>query len=144
MNGHGGAELRVLVSETDLGSSDGQDIASLGFDSDGILRLEWTRGVVLDAHNAQLAMDRVNEMCGGRPTPLLIDMATTESVSRAARAVFAKRCDASAIALLGSSAVDRVLANFFLGVNAAPVPTRFFTDDDEAVRWLASQGHDGA
>jgi hypothetical protein len=144
MNGHGGAELRVLVSEKDLGSSDGQDIASLGFDSDGILRLEWTRGVVLDAPNAQLAMDRVNEMCGGRPTPLLIDMATTESVSRAARAVFAKRCDASAIALLGSSAVDRVLANFFLGVNAAPVPTRFFTDDDEAVRWLASQGHDGA
>jgi hypothetical protein len=144
MNGHGGAELRVLVSEKDLGSSDGQDISSLGFDSDGILRLEWTRGVVIDAPHAQLAMDRVNEMCGGRPTPLLIDMATTESVSRAARAVFAKRCDASAIALLGSSAVDRVLANFFLGVNAAPVPTRFFTDDDEAVRWLASQGHDGA
>ena len=51
-------------------------------------------------------MDRVNEMCGGRPTPLLIDMATTESVSRAARAVFAKRCDASAIALLGSSPVE--------------------------------------
>jgi hypothetical protein len=144
MNGHGGAELRVLVSEKDLGSSNGQDISSLGFDSDGILRLEWTRGVVIDAPSAQLAMDRVNEMCGGRPTPLLIDMATTESVSRAARAVFAKRCDASAIALLGSSAVDRVLANFFLGVNAAPVPTRFFTDDDEAVRWLASQGHDGA
>jgi len=89
-------------------------------------------------------MDRVNEMCAGRPTPLLIDMATTESVSRAARAVFAKRCDASAIALLGSSAVDRVLANFFLGVNSAPVPTRFFTNSDEAVRWLTSQGHDRA
>ena len=144
MNGHAGAELRILVSEKDLGTPDGQDISSLGFDGNGILRLEWTRGVVIDAPNAQLAMDRVNEMCGGRPTPLLIDMATTESVSRAARAVFAKRCDASAIALLGSSAVDRVLANFFLGVNAAPVPTRFFTNDDEAVRWLASQGHDGA
>jgi hypothetical protein len=122
----------------------GPDISSLGFDSSGILRLEWTRGVVIDASNAQLAMDRVNEMCGGRPTPLLIDMATTESVSRAARAVFAKRCDASAIALLGSSPVDRVLANFFLGANAAPVPTRFFTSHDEAVRWLASQGHAGA
>jgi hypothetical protein len=132
------------VSDMDLGTSDGQDISSLGFDSNGILRLEWTRGVVIDAPNAQLAMDRVNEMCGGRPTPLLIDMATTESVSRAARAVFAKRCDASAIALLGSSPVDRVLANFFLGVNAAPVPTRFFTSDDEAVRWLAAQAHDGA
>jgi hypothetical protein len=89
-------------------------------------------------------MDRVNALCGGRPTPLLIDMATTESVTRGARAVFAKRCDASAIALLGSSAVDRVLANFFLGVNSAPVPTRFFTNGDEAVSWLTAQGHDGA
>ncbi|AXJ11610.1 STAS/SEC14 domain-containing protein [Arthrobacter sp. PM3] len=132
------------MPEKDLGAPDSQDISSLGFDSSGILRLEWARGVVIDAPNAQMAMDRVNALCGGRPTPLLIDMATTESVSRAARAVFAKRCDASAIALLGASAVDRVLANFFLGVNSAPVPTRFFTDSDEAVRWLTAQGHDGA
>jgi hypothetical protein len=134
----------LLVPEKDLDSPGGRDISSLDFDSNGILRLQWARGVVIDAPNAQRAMDRVNEMCAGRPTPLLIDMATTESVSRAARAVFAKRCDASAIALLGSSAVDRVLANFFLGVNSAPVPTRFFTNSDEAVRWLASQGHDRA
>ncbi len=132
------------MPEKDLETPDGRDISSLGFDSNGILRLEWARGVVIDAPNAQFAMDRVNELCGGRPTPLLIDMATTESVSRAARAVFAKRCDASAIALLGSSAVDRVLANFFLGVNSAPVPTRFFTNSNEAVSWLTSQGHDGA
>lgn len=132
------------MPEKDLGAPDAQDISSLGFDSSGILRLEWARGVVIDAPNAQQAMDRVNALCGGRPTPLLIDMATTESVSRAARAVFAKRCDASAIALLGASAVDRVLANFFLGVNSAPVPTRFFTNSDEAVKWLTSRGHDGA
>jgi len=134
----------LLVPEKDLDSSGGRDISALDFDSNGILRLQWARGVVIDALNAQRAMDRVNELCAGQPTPLLIDMATTESVSRAARAVFAKRCDASAIALLGSSAVDRVLANFFLGVNSAPVPTRFFTNSDEAVRWLTSQGHDRA
>jgi hypothetical protein len=134
----------LLVPEKDLDSPGGRDISSLDFDSNGILRLQWARGVVIDAPNAQRAMDRVNEMCAGRPTPLLIDMATTESVSRAARAVFAKRCDASAIALLGSSAVDRVLANFFLGVNSAPVPTRFFTNSDEAARWLTAQGHDRA
>jgi hypothetical protein len=134
----------LLVPEKDLDSPGGRDISSLDFDGNGILRLEWARGVVIDAPNAQLAMDRVNELCGGQPTPLLIDMATTDSVSRAARAVFAKRCDASAIALLGSSAVDRVLANFFLGVNSAPVPTRFFTNSDEAVLWLTSQGHDRA
>jgi hypothetical protein len=133
----------MLVPDTDVKSAGGSDIASLDFEANGILRLVWTRGVVIDAPNAQLAMDLVNDKCQGRQTPLLIDMATTESVSRAARSVFSRRCDASAIALLGASAVDRVLANFFLGVNPAPVPTRFFTSNDEAVRWLTSQGHAG-
>lgn len=127
----------------DFESPGGADIASLDFDADGNLRLVWARGAVIDAPDAQRAMHRVNEMCGGRPTPLLIDMATTESVSRAARTVFSRRCDASAIALLGASAVDRVIANFFLGVNSAPVPTRFFTSNDEAIHWLASHGDDG-
>ncbi|MCU1548995.1 MAG: hypothetical protein JWO29_1946 [Arthrobacter sp.] len=127
----------------DFETPDASGVAFLGFEGNGILRLAWARGVVIDAPNAQLAMNRVNEMCRGRPTPLLIDMATTESVSRAARTVFSQRCDASAIALLGASPVDRVLANFFLGVNSAPVPTRFFTSRDQAVSWLTSQGHAG-
>lgn len=115
-------------------------ISSLGFDGDGILCLVWSRDVAIDVVEAQLAMDAVNGICGGRRTHLLINMATTRSVSRGARTVFSQPCDASAIALLGSSPVDRVLANFFLGVNAAPVPTRFFTDRDAAVAWLTAQG----
>jgi hypothetical protein len=131
------------VPDTDVRPAGRPDIASLDFEANGVLRLEWARGVAIDAPNAQLAMDLVNEKCQGRQTPLLIDMATTESVSRAARTVFSQRCDASAIALLGASAVDRVLANFFLGINSAPVPTRFFTSNGEAVRWLTAQGHAG-
>lgn len=131
------------VPDLELETPGGSGIASLGFESNGILRLVWVSGVCIDAHGAQLAMDRVNEMCRGKQAPLLIDMATTESVSRPARAVFSKRCDASAIALLGASPVDRVLANFFLGVHAAPVPTKFFTSHDLAVSWLMSQAHAG-
>jgi hypothetical protein len=134
----------MLVPDTDVETPQGPDIAFLGFESTGVLRLEWARGVVIDGSNAQLAMDGVNAMCRGRRAPLLIDMATTASVSRAARKVFAQPCDASAIALLGVSPVDRVLANFFLGVNSSPVPTRFFTSSDEAVHWLTSQGHAAA
>ncbi len=127
------------VPDRDLETPGGSDIESLELDPHGILRLVWVRGVSIDGSGAQLAMDRVNEVCEGRQLPLLIDMATTNSVSRPARAVFSKRCDASAIALLGSSPVDRVIANFFLGVHAAPVPTKFFTSQDEAVNWLMSQ-----
>ncbi|MDI3239982.1 STAS/SEC14 domain-containing protein [Arthrobacter sp. AL08] len=127
------------VPDRDFETPGGSLIESLEFDHGGILRLVWRRGVSIDGAGAQLAMDRVNELCRGLPRPLLIDMATTNSVSRPARAVFSRPCDASAIALLGSSPVDRVLANFFLGVHAAPVPTKFFTSQDEAVNWLMTR-----
>lgn len=127
------------MPDQDIEAAGGSEIESLELDSTGVVRLVWARGVSIDGPGAQLAMDRVNALCRGRQLPLLIDMATTNSVSRPARAVFSKRCDASAIALLGASPVDRVLANFFLGVHAAPVPTKFFTSQDAAVKWLMSQ-----
>ena len=65
----------------------------------------------------QCAMLKVNQLCGENRHPMLVDMATTADVSRGARAVFGRPCQASRIALLGSSPVDRVLANFFLGVH---------------------------
>lgn len=104
----------------------------------GILRLRWERGVQIEAGDAQGAMDLVNELSGAGSHPMLVDMATTASVSRGARAVFAKPCAASRIALLGSSPVDRVIANFFLGVHTPPCPTRFFTSREEALAWLGS------
>jgi hypothetical protein len=64
-------------------------------------------------------------------------------VTRPARAVFAEPSAASIIALLGGSAVDRVIANFILGVSTVPVPTRFFTVEAEALAWLRDGRHDG-
>jgi hypothetical protein len=68
---------------------------------------------------------------------MLVDMAAVASVSREARGVWSIPCSASRIALLGKSPVDRVLANFFLGVHVPPCPTRFFTSRSEALDWLS-------
>lgn len=84
-------------------------------------------------------MRDVNELCGDRRYPMLVDMATTAQVSRGARAVFGRPCQASRIALLGASPVDKVLANFFLGIDKLPCPTRFFTSRAEATAWLLEQ-----
>jgi phosphoglucomutase len=67
---------------------------------------------------------------------MLVDMTATGELTRAARVVFAQKSAASAIALLGKSAVDRVIANFALGVSPVPVPTRFFTSESVALTWL--------
>jgi hypothetical protein len=111
--------------------------AGLALGADGVVRLTWPRDAVITGPDAERAMLRVNELCGDDRYPMLVDMATTADVTRAARAVFGRPCQASRIALLGASPVDRVLANFFLGINTVPCPTKFFTSEPAALTWLA-------
>jgi hypothetical protein len=86
-------------------------------------------------------MHMVNELCAQTERPLLVDMATTATVSRGARAVFARACQASQVALLGASPVDKVVANFVLAMNRTGRPKRFFTSRTEAMAWLLSAPH---
>lgn len=104
--------------------------------ADGVIHLLWTPHVKIDVVDARAAMAMVNEVCNGVEYPMLVDMAATETVSREARAVWAIPCAASRIALLGSSPVDRVVANFFLGIHRPPCPTQFFISRSEAMSWL--------
>ncbi|TPV47653.1 STAS/SEC14 domain-containing protein [Pseudarthrobacter phenanthrenivorans] len=105
-------------------------------DPTGVIRLSWASAVRIEEADARAAMAAVNEVANGGEYPMLVDMASTSSVSRKARAVSSIPCAASRIALLGASPVDRVLANFFLGVHIPPCPTRFFTSRTEAMVWL--------
>ncbi|MHA7282450.1 DUF7793 family protein [Arthrobacter sp. TMS2-4] len=102
----------------------------------GILHLEWDQDSTITAADAESAMRAVDSLSEAAGHPMLVDMETTRTVTREARAIFAIPCAASRIALLGSSPVDRMLANFFLGVNSPPCPTRFFTSRHLAVAWL--------
>jgi hypothetical protein len=114
---------------------------SLTIDREGVVILVWPRGAQITGAAAQQAFDDVNTLCGVVRRPMLVDMATTKSVARGARAVFGQPCAASRIALLGRSPVDRVIANFTLGVSEVPCPTRFFTDRARAMSFLR-EGHD--
>lgn len=110
--------------------------AELFMDAQGILQLKWARHAVIRTHDAEAAMHMVNELCGQAAHPLLVDMATTTAVTRNARAVFARTCQASHVALLGASPVDKVIANFVLAMNKSDCPKRFFTSRAEAMEWL--------
>lgn len=112
------------------------DKGKLSLQDDGIIHLLWEPHVRIEAPDAQAAMAAVNAIAAGAVYPMLVDMALTKSLSRQARSVFTIPCAASRIALLGSSPVDRILANWSLGVQDLPCPTRFFTSKPEAIRWL--------
>ena len=109
---------------------------SLSVDASDVVRLSWASGLRITGELATEAMAMVDVLNGDRERPLLVDMSGTATLSREARMQFSQRCTASRIALLGSSAVDRVIANFALGVSVTPVPTRFFTAEPAALEWL--------
>lgn len=116
--------------------ADQSQYESLTIDDEGLVMLVWPGGVKITGPSARRAFDEVNRMCGAVRRPMLVDMATTKSVAREARAVFGQPCAASRIALLGRSPVDRVIANFTLGVSEVPCPTKFFTDRAQAMAFL--------
>lgn len=108
----------------------------IGFEADDVMFLAWKPGVRIEAANALAAVEAVNELAAGSRYPLLVTMADTAHLSRAARDVFVEPCAASRIALLGNNPVDRMLANYQLAVQEPPCPTRFFTSETDAVAWL--------
>ncbi|MGO4190054.1 STAS/SEC14 domain-containing protein [Arthrobacter sp. YAF17] len=114
--------------------------SSIELREDGFVHLSWQPGAHIQVEDAHAAMAKVNEVCQQQQRPMLVDMAAVASVSREARGVWSIPCSASRIALLGKSPVDRVLANFFLGVHIPPCPTRFFTSRSEALDWLNADG----
>ena len=119
--------------------TDGGSVMSVVTDATGVVRLSWAPGLQIDRELAATAMSTVDELNGDRERPLYVDMTGTAVLTREARKEFTRRCSASRIALVGRSAVDRVLANFGLAVSSPPVPTRFFTSEPAALVWL----HDG-
>ncbi|MDR6506279.1 STAS/SEC14 domain-containing protein [Arthrobacter oryzae] len=105
----------------------------------GVLHVQWVQGLAISEDAATAVMAAVKKLSGGRPYPMLVDMAAATSMSRGARRVFARPSTVERVALLGSSPVDRAMANFFLSMHSPAAPTRYFTCADEAMTWLRGE-----
>jgi hypothetical protein len=107
--------------------------AVLELRENGVIHLVWQPGVSLGVGDVKAAMAKVNEVSDGLARPLLVEMTDIETVSHEARAAFSTPSAASRMALLGSTPVDWMIANFR---GAYPCPTQFFADRTEAMNWL--------
>jgi hypothetical protein len=103
---------------------------------DDIVRVVWERDVRVTGEMAKQAIAAVDDLNGDRPRPLLVYMARTNALDRAARDHFAQKSSASAIALVGETPVDRLLAAFALNHGDTPTPARYFADERDAIAWL--------
>jgi len=99
----------------------------------GILESVWRPGSFVDADDAKDAMLAVERISGGTPMPMLSEM-TDVVFSAAARYQFAQSTGVVAIAVLGSSSVDRVIAS--ATSRETKYPHEFFTSRTAAMTWL--------
>jgi len=121
-----------------IDAADGKN--SLSVDA-GILKSVWRPGSFVDADDARDAMLAVDRISGGTPMPMLSEM-TDVVFSAAARYQFAQSRGVVAIAVLGSSTVDRVIAS--ATSRETKYPHEFFTSRTAAIAWLKDviQSHD--
>ena len=113
--------------------------AKVWLDEEGICRIISFHDVGINLGDIKEINRAQKRVSGSKKTPVFNDIRGVNSVSREAR-LFTASADASkvskAAALLIGSPVSRVIGNFFLGINRPPYPTRLFTSEAEAIKWL--------
>jgi hypothetical protein len=106
----------------------------------GVAHNDWLPGSVCSLKEAKQITDMVRAF-GHGPVPVLVDMRHLAKADRPAREHFSSpEAEATAVALLVASSVSKVVANFVIGFQRMPVPTRMFTDEAAAVSWLGEHG----
>jgi hypothetical protein len=120
----------VTMMPGQIAAADGKNVLSI---SAGIIKSFWVPGSFVDVDDAKDAMCAVEEISGGTPMPMLSEMTDVE-ISAAARYEFAQTKGVLAIAVLGSSTVDRVIAAAMK--RHTSYPHEFFTSRDAALAWL--------
>lgn len=109
---------------------------------DGYVRVEWNEGVTVREQDALDLVQRLEEVSPDRCDPMLVILNSMVSVDAPGQTVFADRLNVAALALVGPSAVDRMIATFFDGVHRPRYPTRYFAEPEAARDWLLTPAHE--
>lgn len=108
---------------------------------DGILFSSNNGAFEIDLEEARKITQAFRQL-SDQPLPLVVDLGSPKGQTKQARDYFATNPDHistySAVALLVSNPIARILANFYLGLNKPDRPTRLFTSVDAAKEWARS------
>ncbi|MDN4646540.1 DUF7793 family protein [Arthrobacter sp. PsM3] len=113
----------------------------LGVSGAGFLDLFWMPGSQVDLDDAMKSIGKIQGLSPGRALPLLVEI-TDVTMNAAARGAYEAAKAVSAVAIVGSTVVDKVAAAA-LGRHGF-CPHAYFTSRAEAIQWLdglaSSQG----
>lgn len=106
---------------------------------DGILFVLF-KDFYIDINIAEKGLRERLEISDGKKYPLLINIKSMKSITKETRDFLAteKGCEGViAGALLIDSAIGSMLGNFFIRISRPLVPTKLFTNESAAKKWLA-------
>lgn len=116
--------------------------AKIWLDEHGICRFDVQSGKCLELEDAREAFQAVLSLCDGSLPSILIDVRYMQAISKEAREFFSQKDNTRRIALLAflvDSPLSTLLVNFYIGLNPPGIPTKLFTQEEEAIQWL--KGH---
>lgn len=125
--------------ERSMAEVQSSSVAKVWLGDDGICRIVHVPDAEVDLADAEDTMAAYRRVYGGKRRPLLVDTKTMKSFSREARHYYASEeaaAVASAAAIIVGTPVSRVLGNFYLGLSNPRLPSRLFSSEEEALKWL--------
>ena len=106
---------------------------------DGIFHSETNPNAEMNLALAREHLKIHSKITGGKKTPVLTDIRTMKSIDRDARRHLsgeeAEKIH-TALAILVTSPVSKVIGNFFIGINKPRFPSRMFNSKEKATEWL--------
>lgn len=114
-------------------------ISKVWMGEDGICRVVLLPGVDIGLEEMKESVAARNQIIENGKAPVLVEMREIKSMSAAARrygATVESTTNLIALALLESSAIGKMVGNFFINFNRAAVPRRLFNSEAEALAWL--------
>lgn len=108
-------------------------------DARGFIRTVTFPRSIETIEDAKANIEVCRQLGQGVKRPILVDFRGMRCQDRDARGYYGGPEASevlSAAALVVGSALTRVLANFYTGLNQTRFPTRMFTSEDEAIAWL--------
>jgi len=115
--------------------------ASIYRDKNGVIHVVLFEDAKMDYYDALDHYLVIKNLSGNEPVLKLIDSRVNWSIQAKARKYLAgKEVKEKTIAraVLQNSSLKKIMVNFFNELNKPEVPTKMFTDYDEAYAWLMS------
>ncbi|MBT1703529.1 DUF7793 family protein [Chryseosolibacter indicus] len=106
---------------------------------DGIMFGEYKEDVTIDLTAAQKVVSDRIKLCKNIAYPFLGTTQGLQNLSKEAREYFSTEEGTrfmKKLAIVTTSSIDKMVGNFFLKFNHPAVPTRLFTNQEDALKWL--------